>query len=185
MACSSLISFSWISSLSLIRRTACACAQFRGCSSTTNTHSETGQTVVCCQNLTLCARPVAAELCAGWRAIWKIRSLFESTSWMWVVSLTRRTSELRRKRPWYYRVCNRLSPRCWSGRFGREKTPLRLQGIKPRFFRSPGVSLVTRSSGLSRTLTTAIVLEFKLDQENTNAKRQVTVTSKFCKMASF
>jgi hypothetical protein len=37
----------------LIRRTACAHAQFSGCSSTTNAHSETGQMAVCCQNLPL------------------------------------------------------------------------------------------------------------------------------------
>ena len=37
----------------LIRRTACARAQFSGCSSTTNTHSETGQMAVCCKNLPL------------------------------------------------------------------------------------------------------------------------------------
>jgi hypothetical protein len=36
-----------------IRRTACARAQFSGCSSTTNNHSETGQMVVCYQNITL------------------------------------------------------------------------------------------------------------------------------------
>jgi hypothetical protein len=39
--------------MSLIRRTACAHAQFSGCSPTTNAHSETGQMAVCCQNLTL------------------------------------------------------------------------------------------------------------------------------------
>ena len=38
---------------SLIRRTACARAQFSGCSSTTNAQSETGQMVVCSQDLTL------------------------------------------------------------------------------------------------------------------------------------
>jgi hypothetical protein len=43
----------YIATLSLIRRTACARAQFSGCSSTTNAHSETGQMAVCCQNLTL------------------------------------------------------------------------------------------------------------------------------------
>ena len=37
----------------LIRRTACARAQFRGCSSTTNASSEMGQIAVCCQNLPL------------------------------------------------------------------------------------------------------------------------------------
>jgi hypothetical protein len=36
-----------------LRRTACTRAQFSGCSSTTNAHSETGQMAVCCQNLTL------------------------------------------------------------------------------------------------------------------------------------
>jgi hypothetical protein len=35
------------------RRTACARAEFSGCSSTTNAHSETGQMAVCCQNLPL------------------------------------------------------------------------------------------------------------------------------------
>jgi hypothetical protein len=39
--------------MSLIRQTACARAQFSGCSSTTNAHSETGQLAVWCQNLTL------------------------------------------------------------------------------------------------------------------------------------
>jgi len=39
--------------LSLIRRTACARAQFSGCSSTTNAHSETAKMAVCSQNLTL------------------------------------------------------------------------------------------------------------------------------------
>ena len=48
-------SSSFIVTLSRIRRTACARAQFGGCSSTTNAHSETGQMAVCCQNLTLCA----------------------------------------------------------------------------------------------------------------------------------
>jgi len=44
---------SFVVTLSLIRRTACARAQFSGCSSTTNDHSETGQMAVCCQNLPL------------------------------------------------------------------------------------------------------------------------------------
>ena len=46
-------SSSFIVTLSLIRRTACARAQFSGCSSTSNARSETGQMAVCCQNLTL------------------------------------------------------------------------------------------------------------------------------------
>jgi hypothetical protein len=37
----------------VIRRTACALAEFSGCSWMTNTHTETGQMAVCCQNLTL------------------------------------------------------------------------------------------------------------------------------------
>jgi hypothetical protein len=39
--------------LSLIQRTVCAHAQFSGCSSTTNSHSESGQMAVCCRNLML------------------------------------------------------------------------------------------------------------------------------------
>jgi hypothetical protein len=39
--------------MSLIRQTACACAQFSRCSPTTNAHSEMGQMAVCCQNLML------------------------------------------------------------------------------------------------------------------------------------
>ena len=39
--------------MSLIRRTACARAQFSGCRSTTNAHCETEKMVECCQKLTL------------------------------------------------------------------------------------------------------------------------------------
>ena len=46
-------SSSFIITLSLIRRTVCARAQFSGCSSKTNAYSETGQMAVCCQNMTL------------------------------------------------------------------------------------------------------------------------------------
>ena len=46
-------SSSFIVTLSLIQRTACAHAQFCGCCSTTNAHSETKQMAVCCQNLPL------------------------------------------------------------------------------------------------------------------------------------
>jgi hypothetical protein len=42
-----------VSAKFVIRRTTCARAQFSGCSSTTNAHSETGQMAVCCRNLTL------------------------------------------------------------------------------------------------------------------------------------
>jgi hypothetical protein len=57
-------------SLSLIGQTACAHAQFSGCSSTTNAHSETRQMAVCCQNLTLGVLSSSSPtLCAGWRTI--------------------------------------------------------------------------------------------------------------------
>jgi len=46
-------SSSFIVNLSLIRRAACARAQFSGCSTKTNAHSEAGQMAVCCQNLRL------------------------------------------------------------------------------------------------------------------------------------
>jgi hypothetical protein len=42
-----------VSAKLVIRRKACARAQFNGCSSKTNDHNETGQMAVCCQNLTL------------------------------------------------------------------------------------------------------------------------------------
>jgi hypothetical protein len=64
-----------------LRRTACARAQFSGCSSTTNAHSETGQMGVCCQNLTL-GVPVAAARSLCWLARYlKVRSLFEHPSY--------------------------------------------------------------------------------------------------------
>ena len=44
-------SSSFIVTLSLIWRTACARTQFSGCSLTTNAHSETGQMAVCFQNI--------------------------------------------------------------------------------------------------------------------------------------
>jgi hypothetical protein len=54
-------SSSFIDALSLTRRTVCACAQFSGCSSTTNGHSETVQMTVCCKNLTLGALSSRSE----------------------------------------------------------------------------------------------------------------------------
>jgi hypothetical protein len=49
--------------LSLIWRTACAHAQFSGCSLTSNAHSKTGQMTVCCQNLMLGALSSCSMLC--------------------------------------------------------------------------------------------------------------------------
>ena len=46
-------SSSFLVTLSLIRRTACARAKFSGYSSTTSAYSETGQMAFCCQNLPL------------------------------------------------------------------------------------------------------------------------------------
>jgi hypothetical protein len=62
--------------LSLIRRTACARAQFSGCSSTTNAHSETGQIAVCCQNLTLGALSSRSALSVLFGALFKKFGLF-------------------------------------------------------------------------------------------------------------
>jgi len=69
-------SSSFIVSLSLIRRTACACAQFSGCSSTTNAHIETGQMAVCCQNLTLGALSSRSALSMLVGALFKKFDLF-------------------------------------------------------------------------------------------------------------
>jgi hypothetical protein len=66
----------FIVTLLLIRRTACARAQFSGCSSTTNAYSETGRMAVCFYKLTLgalCSRS-ALSLLVG--ALFKKFSLF-------------------------------------------------------------------------------------------------------------
>jgi hypothetical protein len=46
----------------VIRRTACARAQFSGCSLTTNAHSKTGQKAVGCQNMMLGALSIRSTL---------------------------------------------------------------------------------------------------------------------------
>jgi hypothetical protein len=62
-----------------IRRTACARAQFNGCSSTTNAHSETGQMRISCQNLPLggVCRSSAPSVLVG--TLFKKFSLFLNT----------------------------------------------------------------------------------------------------------
>jgi hypothetical protein len=72
-------SSSFIVTLSLIRRTACARAQFSGCSSTTNAYSETGQMAVCCQNLTLGALSSRSALSMLVGALFKRLGLFFNT----------------------------------------------------------------------------------------------------------
>jgi hypothetical protein len=61
---------------SLIQRTACARAQFSGCSSMTNAHSKTGQTAVCCQNLMLGALSSHSVLSVLVAVLFKKFSLF-------------------------------------------------------------------------------------------------------------
>jgi len=71
---------SFIFTLSLIRRTACARSHFSGCSSTTNVHSETGKMAVCCQNLTLGALSSRSALSMLFGALFKKYGLFLNTS---------------------------------------------------------------------------------------------------------
>ena len=71
--------FQTIVTLSLIRRTACAHAQFSGYSSTTNAHSEMGQMAICCQNLTLGAVSSHSMLSLLVGALFKKFSLFLNT----------------------------------------------------------------------------------------------------------
>jgi hypothetical protein len=73
-------SSSFIVSSSIIRRTACARAQFSGCSSTTNAHSETGQMAVCCQNLTLGVLSSCSALSMLVGALFKMFGLFFNTN---------------------------------------------------------------------------------------------------------
>jgi hypothetical protein len=64
-----------------MQRKACARAQFSGCSSTTNVHSETGQMAVCCQNLTLGALSGRSALSVLVGALFKKFGLFEHVSY--------------------------------------------------------------------------------------------------------
>ena len=64
-------SSSFIVTLSLIRQTACAHAQFSGCSLTTNAHSETGQMAVCYKILTLGALSSRSTLSVRIGALFK------------------------------------------------------------------------------------------------------------------
>ena len=61
------------------RRTACARAQFSGCSSTTNAHSDTGQMAVYCRNLTLGALNSRSALSMLFGALFKNFCLFLNT----------------------------------------------------------------------------------------------------------
>jgi uncharacterized integral membrane protein len=65
--------------IGLIRRTACARAQFSECSSTTNAHSETGQMAVCCQNLPLGALSIRSALSLLVGELFKKFGLFLNT----------------------------------------------------------------------------------------------------------
>ena len=70
---------SFIVTLSLTRRTACARAHFSGCSSTTNAHGETGQMAVYCQNLTLGALSSLSAFSVLVSALFKKFGLFLNT----------------------------------------------------------------------------------------------------------
>jgi hypothetical protein len=72
-------SSSFIVTLSPIRRTACARAQFSGCMSTTNAHSETGQMAICYQILTLGALGSRSAFSVLFGALFKKFSLFLNT----------------------------------------------------------------------------------------------------------
>jgi uncharacterized integral membrane protein len=75
-------SSSFIVTLSLIRRTVCARAQFSGWSSTTNAHSETNQMAFCFQNLTLDALSSRSALSVLVGAPFKKFGLFEYASYV-------------------------------------------------------------------------------------------------------
>jgi hypothetical protein len=63
----------------LFRLTACARAEFSGCSSTTNAHSETGQMAVCCQNMPLGALSSLSSPSVLVGALFKKLGLFLNT----------------------------------------------------------------------------------------------------------
>ena len=66
----------------LIRRTTSARAQFSGCSSTTNSHSETGQMAVCCQNLFVGLIRRTTSSCAQFRGCSSTRNAHSETGQM-------------------------------------------------------------------------------------------------------
>jgi len=72
-------SSSFIVTLSLIWWTACACAQFSRCSSTTIAHSKMGQMAVCCQNLMLGVLNSCSTLSLLVDALFKRFDLFLNT----------------------------------------------------------------------------------------------------------
>jgi hypothetical protein len=76
----------------LIRRIACARAQFSGCSSTTNSHSETRQMAVCCQNLPLGALSSRSAPSVMVGELFKKFGLFLNTGVLRVPSLRRAVS---------------------------------------------------------------------------------------------
>jgi hypothetical protein len=80
-------SSSFTVTLSLIRRTVCARAQFSGRSSTTDTHREMGQMEFCCQNLTLCVLSSHSALCLLVGALFKKFGLFLNKSRMFNIIL--------------------------------------------------------------------------------------------------
>jgi hypothetical protein len=69
-----------VSAKFVIQQTACAHAQFSGCSSTTNAHSEMGQMAVCCQNLTLGVLSSRSALSVLVGALFKKFDPFEQSS---------------------------------------------------------------------------------------------------------
>jgi hypothetical protein len=79
-------SSSFIFTLSVIRWTACARAQFSGCISTTNAHSETVKKAVCCQKLALGmhSRRSARSMLVG--ALFKKFGLFLNTPRIFILT---------------------------------------------------------------------------------------------------
>ena len=72
-------SSSFIVTLSLNRREACACVQFSRCSWTINAHSEAGQVAVCCQNVALGVFSSLRTLSMLVGALFKMFRLFLNT----------------------------------------------------------------------------------------------------------
>jgi hypothetical protein len=81
-----------VSAKFVIRRTACARAQFSGCSLTTNAHSKTGQMAVCCQNLSLNALSSRSTLSLLVGALFKKLGVW--TEWYMWISLRKRNRHM-------------------------------------------------------------------------------------------
>jgi hypothetical protein len=134
-------------SLSLIRRTACARALFSVCSSTTNSHSETGQMAVCFQTMSLGTLSRCSALSVLVGAVFKKFSPFwTGLVWEYFLLFNRYYADdwkligIQFKLPsfslHFSNVCFFLTYTSWSGNLLEKLTSFQLVKNIPAFYRT-------------------------------------------------